>query len=272
MKLTQIFGALGLAMTLMVASQSHAGTRVLSFDQDASGVDIAHGQIIDDEYSAWGVSIYGCNTNGQAGAGTNRQLGICGDDADNIQIGFDTTIDKAETSDDDLLWGDDKEWLWEGESPGNVLILHEHPNGAKDEFGNFIDPDDEGTQPAGFFVFEFDKPVDILSLDVFDIESNEADLNVNNTFYFYIDQGIGRDFENLSFDAGTDVSEKIAFTGDNEYKRMEFGITNVRRLVVNMPGSGAINNLAFKATEVNTPTAFGILLSALLLICAKRRN
>ncbi|MBB66549.1 MAG: hypothetical protein CMP19_03370 [Rickettsiales bacterium] len=153
--------------------------------------------------------------------------------------------------------------LWS--RPGNALILNEHACDAI----TCTNPDDEATRPGGFFVFDFTNgPVDVLNLDFFDVEGVERTDTTspqNLIYFFYAD--------------GTSGSTQVLAPGNNEYARKDFVstelaslYTNVTKLVVNLPGSGAINNLIVKATEVPEPAGIALFLSAGLILLRRKKS
>ncbi|MFC3122055.1 hypothetical protein [Agaribacter flavus] len=282
--------------SIFVASNSHAALRVLDFDLDANGNAIQNGQIIDDEYSSWGVQISGCNINGAVSSGTDQINGICADDGGDKaqrQTTFDTSLEN--TADPDLeffnngtqyesregtdsvkkfydplserkefyedLYSDERRETYK--KPGNVLIIHENNTCNGNECSN---PDDEGTRPAGFFVFEFtNNPVDILSLDFFDVEVTESQFGQPATkLYFFLTNNTVREAD-------------VPGIGHGHYQRENYSnMFGVTKLVVNMPGSGAINNLVFRdstpqSAEVNAPAALAFLLIGFGFIYLRRR-
>ena len=290
-----------LCVVLCVSSANVLATvRVVDFDLDANLNRIQNGQVIDDEYADWGILISSCNTNGVAAAGTDRVTGVCNDDPNaanpdysNRQAAFNTQANN--TQDPDLefdkingswvgsISGDEYDQLTDYKSyyadikaqagtggglwsrPGNALILNEQPCNAT----SCTNPDDEGTRPGGFFVFDFtDGPVDILNLDFFDVEGVERTDTTspqNLIYFFYAD--------------GTSGSTQVLAPGNNEYARKDFVstelaslYTNVTKLVVNLPGSGAINNLIVKATEVPGPAGIALFLSAGVILLRRRKS
>ena len=139
--------------------------------------------------------------------------------------------------------------------PGNVLIIQERNN--CDAFSCEI-PDDEGSRPAGEIEFIFASPVTLLSIDFFDIEFNED----NND----------PDSEILLFD---DNDNPIATFfvpntgGNNTWDQLSFGaVQGVKRLVIELNGSGAIDNV----TYVPVPAAAWLFGSALGLLGWIRRR
>jgi hypothetical protein len=280
---------ISIAVSALFISQVNAGVTVIDFD-DAS---IVHGTIVDSEYSGVGVSITSINTKGTANTGN---------DVIDRQVAFNTDLDNTE--DWDLEYDDNRNEYNEadsnpfaytaleidgvsyGETPGNILILQENGTGCID--GVCDSPDDEGgTNPAGYFEFTFDTLVDIISLDTFDIEDNgefviqffannllvatrtESTLNGNTTA-----KAVGQDVAIFG------TSDYTVQTGDNTLQTMDDGqfvrqllnITGIDRMRIQLPGSGAIDNLAFRTTEVSAPASLGILSLALLLMIRRARK
>jgi hypothetical protein len=122
--------------------------------------------------------------------------------------------------------------------PGNVLIVSEDDDAS--------DPDDAAR--GGVLTFVFDQLVTILSINAFDINSNES-----ITFDFY-------DVNDMLI---TSISNGMTTTDDNEFLTFDFGITGVRRFVASLSGSGAIDDLMFEVEEVPVPSALPLLLSGL---------
>lgn len=294
--MNKLVGKLVGISALLVAVNAQAALRVLDFDLDTNGNPITAGQIIDDEYANWGVSISGCNINGSVHANTDQRNGICannsddkadrqtafntqdsgtadedlefvksGDDyvsrqgTDNSKKYYDTLSERKEYYEDLYAAGDSRRDTWK--KPGNVLIIHENETCDGTSCSN---PDDEGSRPAGFFVFNFTAPVDILSLDFFDVEVTESQLGAPATkLFFFLTNNTVRE-------------EDVPGIGNGHYQRENYSnLFGVTKLVVNMPGSGAINNLVFRdstpdISTVNAPATLGILLVGLVLIYRRR--
>lgn len=231
---------------------SNGAVHVLDFD------NFENGQIIDSEYTAnYGVTIDSVNY---------KKYHKQNDNVYGRQVAFDTT--KNKTRDSDLEFNNIENEYNDASSnfaytalnipgyqgavtPGNVLILQENGNGCKD--GVCDKPDDEQRRAAGYFEFSFSSLVSILNLDFFDIEDQAG-----QDSKFYAIQFFDNDNNEIH------KNNYLPTMGDGQFVRQAFsGINNVKRLVLNMPGSGAIDNLAFKTAEVPEPTAFAFFLIAL---------
>jgi hypothetical protein len=243
-----------LSFSLLFSQASQAGVTVLDFDS------FENGQIIDDEYlENFGVSIDSLNY---------REGGING-----LQVAFDTLNNNSR--DNDLEYNNsDNDYndpnsafsysalnldSYQGSNnPGNVLILQENSTGCEDGVCNY--PDDEGSRAAGYFEFSFSSIVSILNIDFFDVEDS-----VNQDAKFYAIHFFDKDNNEIHNDHYVPVME------DGQFVRMAFsGIDNVKRLVLNLPGSGAIDNLAFRAAEVPEPSTFALLSIALAFTLRKK--
>ena len=126
--------------------------------------------------------------------------------------------------------------------PGNILIIQENAAGCFDD-GICNLPDDEGTRPSGALIFEFEIPVELTSLDFFDIENFATnDENSGLTQIRFLDQ-----FDNELF-ASVDIP---GTGGDRTWDRLLFdGITGIRKLEVNLYGSGAIDRLEYSVVPL----------------------
>ena len=246
-------------LSATVSQYSSAGITVLDFD------GFADGQIINDEYSAtYGVDITSVNyIDGVIGNGN---------DVEGRQVAFNTLNDSS--SDNDLEYNNSNNDYNDAGSafqytalnlpgyvgdanPGNILILQENATGCGDGICN--DPDDEGSRAAGYFEFTFANIVSILNIDFFDVEDQNGN-DQFNAIHFFDDT-----------DTEIHLGNYTPIMGDGEFVRQSYsGITGVKRLIINLPGSGAIDNLAFKTTDVPEPSTFVVL--ALGLIFMVRRQ
>lgn len=246
-----IISVVALLVVSAFNSTVYAGVNVLDFD------DLVHGEITGSQYFAdYGVQISGENL---------------GRDFDYV-VAFDTT--EKGTRDSDLeFYNTSNDYLnsytaleiedYKGEdTPGNVLILQENANGCSDGVCNR--PDDEGSNPAGYFQFNFSTLVDIISLDTFDIEDN-------GEFSIQFFAGGILQTTITETDAGTGA-KTLDVMYDGEFVRQLLQVTGIDMIRINLPGSGAIDNLAFRTIDVSAPASLGLLSLALLMMIRRSRK
>lgn len=236
---TRSLRAIGTA--LVFASTSAASAAVLDFEA------FNPGQIIDSEYAP-DVVITGINfSNGP-----------------DIAVIFDTTDANPVGGDFDLVAPFDSmnPELPDNYEPGNVLIIQENEGSCNFVSGICGVPDDEGSRPAGLFEFLFSQDVILETIDFFDIEFEENNQNPDSRIHLY--------------DAlGNEIQRGMWFVpntgGDNTWDQLDFGgIGNVRRIVIEMGGSGAIDNLTYQVIPL--PAAAWLFGSALALLGWTRRR
>ncbi len=196
------------------------------------GTVFQHGTVVTNQYDS---ALYG-----------NLEIS-----ADNINrsdpdyaVAFDTTTPRNQTTDDDLLAPFSNSAGLGVSNPGNILIIQENKPGCA--AGLCSDPDDEGRRPAGHLLFEWDAPVNLISLDFFDIENKVGGDDENNKVpgseIRFLD-ALGNDLFANSFVPGTG--------GDNTWDRLTFsGISGIYGLEINLFGSGAVDNLQYSVVPV----------------------
>lgn len=304
-----------LVVCALVSAIANAEIRVIDFDFDSNGAAIGNGNVIADQYKDWGLQISSCLIDGSSlvNTSTNQRTGNCDTNAHlaNRQVAFDTLLTGTRDPDlevrqatqadvannpnvnsvidpttgaqnyvtansgqlypaldeyvsyyENLSSDADVQSTWQ--RPGNVLILNEVNSCTPGP----CSPDDEGSRPAGFFKFVFSNPVDILSIDFFDIESSEANSSSpNNTIFFSI-KG-----------QSTLTQVNVPDTGGDNFLRQEYtNLFNVESFVLNMPGSGAIDNLVFKNSSntpdglINAPLSLGLFAFCMAAILRRRQN
>ncbi|MEM6333686.1 MAG: hypothetical protein AAF823_10155 [Planctomycetota bacterium] len=237
------------ALAFGATSAATAGpVQTIDFD------DLTHGQVVDNEYSAQGVTISAINLGG----------------GPNLAVAFDSSILGA-TEDPDLQF----DGGWTGgniadEALGRLLIIQENDAGVAD--GVADRPDDEAGQPAGVISFTFDKSIDSLGFDLIDFQNVEA--NDSSVTLF----GNGGPFT-INF---TDFSNPGQFNvagferGDRTANRVpmidfaSLGLTGVDRVDFNFGGSFAVDNIAY--TMVPTPSAAGAGILGLFAMLGGRRR
>jgi hypothetical protein len=225
--------------TIAVATAvSQASVLHLNFDQDASGDAIQAGQIIDNEYAAWGVQI----------SAYNQRLGS----NTNAAIAFDTTSPTGGDSDLATPGYNNSGNL------GNVLIIAERMRDKNQD--GFVDkPDDEGARwPDKIFTFTMDQSYSSFGIDLLDVE--EAGGRVD--FLQIADDNQPQNFnvvDTLQLGGGADNSLRtLNHTAANSY--------NGFRLF--LEGSGAIDNIVMGSTvAIPEPATLAVMgLGGLMLL------
>jgi len=171
-----------------------------------------------------------------------------------VALIFDTTDQDPAGEDFDLVGPFDtiNQGLSNDFNPGNVLIIQER-NDCNFDTGFCTTPDDEGSRPAGEFDFLFNTDIVLETIDFFDIELEENNRNPDSEIYLYDAQG-GEIMAGMFYVPSTG--------GDNRWNQLNFeSVSGVRRIVIEMNGSGAIDNLAYQVVPV--PAAAWLFGSAL---------
>ncbi len=218
--------ALTVAFAGLTAGPAHAASMlVLNFDTDASGNAIQHGQIIDDEYAAWGVTVAAKHPR------TSRL---------DLAVAQNTGL-ASEGDHNDPASG-----------LGNVLIVSSKRADHNND-GLIDDPRSPGWRPGGQFTFTFDAARRGGELTVLDAEVEEN----TGTIQLWLD-GILND------------TIAIAGLGNKSVQTLGFGDALFNRVVVQLAGSGGIDNL--KVGVVPTPAAVSLGLVALTALVFRRRQ
>ena len=117
--------------------------------------------------------------------------------------------------------------------PGNILIMQEFPPNSCNATTCTV-PDDEAGRPNGQFILVFTDPVAILSIDIFDVEESEND-PTDILFYDENDQFLGQ----FSMD------DVLTTNGDNKWRQIDLNAIRVKTMIIEWPGSGAIDNIVY---------------------------
>lgn len=144
---------------------------------------------------------------------------------------------------------------------GNVLIVAENLIDA--DMNGLVDiPDDNGG--GGMFTFDFTQDVVFLGFNAVDFTDGNGFLTVElfdagggELFSFTID-----DIMRTGVDLVADVGDNVFF-GLFENVFDDYGVDGVRQAKITLGGSGAIDTLTFKLSEVPVPAALPLMASAL---------
>lgn len=264
------------AACLLLGTAVSANAWIIDFE-NLSEAAIPHyhqpdaGLIIDDEYTAGGqkggipgaggieATFYAYNYNAPGNKWDNSYA-----------VRFDTNNwtggdpDLAATFDSpyDNKVGDDY-------NPGHVLILHEQNywNGYSTQqqcsSGVYCkQPDDEADRPAGLLFIEFSELVYLDSIDFFDVEGVEDGQTPNNEIHLYNEAG-----EILPVSFWTPKTG-----GDNKWAQVDFGGIGVKKVAIELNGSGAIDNIKGHLAQVPEPASAGLFAVGMVAFGALRRR
>jgi hypothetical protein len=225
------------ASALMCGLSPLASADVINFD------DLATGTIVDSEYA----SIVNISVD-------NKRIG-----APDLGVVFDTN---SYTGGDSDLQGPFKTGnpdLSNAFSPGHVLIIQEHSYSCGADI--CTNPDDEGSRPAGTFFFDFKTVITLESIDFFDVETAENGTGPNNAIKLF-DAADNEIMPNTFYSPGTG--------GDNMWDQLTFNVDGVKRIALNLGGSGAIDNIRYSVVPI--PPAVWLFVSGLIGLAGLTRR
>ena len=205
--------------------------------------NLAHGEVVTDQYAQMGVSISVINFNKAFDAGVVFNSNLTG------------------TADPDLEAANRVGGNFEG-STGNILIIQENDLGLDTGFAS--DPDDEGGRPGGQIILEFDTALSSFGFDVMDLD----DLSLEMTSVdFYAGQIVV-----ASYDFATFAAVRNATFGDSTANRIDpLGAERAfDRVVFNVGGSMGFDN--FNYTVVPSPSSLAMVLAGGALCVTRRRT
>lgn len=260
---------LTLALCLICAHQAYADS--ITFNSDANGDPIVHGQIIDTEF-----------------AGSPFQLTVSADnvsDGPDIAVAFDSTL--SGTADPDL------EDPWTGGNIdhnavlGNLLIIQERPSSGDPDSDNdgIVDvrPNDEGSRPAGSITFDFSggSPLESFGMTIVDIEANELSGYALEFYNGGTQVGGAVDLMKFITPGNPFYDSSVDFAGDNTANILQpvtlaklstefggWGITPFDKVVVSLGGSGALGEINYSRVSdsavVPEPTSLALLATGAL--------
>lgn len=238
---------------LLISPAAYAAPVVLDFE------GFGNGQVIDDEYSALGVTISAINNDNGINGGSGYDAGSGKPD---LAVIFDSSLNPTKDGDLEDDFNSNNPSLPDGYKPGNLLIIQENDigcSGANPVACTF--PDDEGTrfsnQPTGTITFEFTQLIELLSIDFFDVESAEnGTSNPKNKIRLFDGGGTQIGLSNTP-DTGNNLWDQVVFGPGSGV-----GVSGVRKIEVNFAGSGALDNVTYNVVPV--PASVWLFGSALI--------
>lgn len=211
---------------------------LLDFDHDANGAEIVHGQVIDDEYAAWGVSI-------DVQHPTDPALDF------GVALATDVSLEA------DMRTGPENGAYHATNTTflGNVLITPR--NGVDGNNDGIIDvPDTAFERPNGVFIFTFaDALYDSGSVMILDAE--EAGGTIETRYQ-------GSVLSTTTIPAlGDNAVVTVNFPGANNNGQSEPQLFD--QVVIRLAGSGGVNDLTVHAVPEPASAAALTLLAAGLI-------
>jgi len=180
--------------------------QVVDFDSDPYGNPIPAGTDLAETYAAWGIHSI---------TWTVQNMSV---------VGMGIAFDSANPT------GGDTDLATPGSGPGNTTALGNLMIGAEDTVdadgdGLVDDPDDNAS--GAWFHFDFDAATCVNSLDFIDIEVSEGPADV----FLYDVNG------------AQTAHYQVPGLGDNSVQTLTMGDCNVHSMLIDIYGSGAIDNL-----------------------------
>jgi len=118
--------------------------------------------------------------------------------------------------------------------PGNILIMQEFPPSSCNATTCSV-PDDEAGRPNGQFIFQFTRPVAIISIDVFDVEAEENE--PTDIIMYDVNGNLLPQFS---------MDNILTTNGDKKWRQIDVNSIRVQTMIIEWAGSGAIDNIVFE--------------------------
>ena len=191
---------------------------LIDFEDDSFGSGLQTGQIVDDELSAFGITV--------SSVPANRAMVF--DTANPTGGDFDLGTPNVDFGGPGLGSGGSAGATGQNDtSLGKVLIVSED--------GDSNDPDDRGA--GGDLIFDFDQPTDILAVQLLDIDSSEA-----ATVTVFDENG-----SVIAIATANDL-------GDNSVQTVQLGAVGARSMEVHFSSSGALAAIFIDCDGTGGPT------------------
>lgn len=251
--------------TTFLAPLLALGALALSAPAQAGSIDftgLAHGQVIDDEFEL---------SDGLTISAINHRRSF------HYAVIFDSGL--SGTRDGDLEGPTGRQWAGGNADPdepfGNLLIVQENETGC--DSGVCDLPDDEGGN-GGDLVFAFDHAIESFGFDAVDLESDQA-ANANVLFF----SGAGPAIATVSFAefecaVGPFCDSSVAFIGNNGANHLAdvtaaaLGVESFDRVVIDLAGSGAVDNIRWTDHQVPEPGPTGLLVGGAMALAGLARR
>jgi hypothetical protein len=214
----------------------------VGFEYDANDNPIVAGQVIDDEFAAWGLNIASENHHN-----ARPDLAIIFDSSNPTGEDEDLGTPNQDFAGPGIGLGGQQDELGENsQSLGNVLITAED-DVDDDNDGYIDDPDDE--RNGATFAFDFDANTWVDYVELLDMEE------AGGKIYLHHDD-TGSNFDVID----------IPVLGNNSFQRLVIDDHDVKTMYIDLPGSGAIANFCFDPIEVEPqePGILGVVLNEVL--------
>ncbi len=207
---------------------------------------VTHGTILNTQFS--GVTISAVNLGG----------------GPDLAVAFDTT--QISTSDPDL----EDPWaagnLASTTALGNILIIQENSTGIGD--GVADDPDDEGSRPSGQLILAFHSSYSSFGFDLVDVEDTVATpVGERGFLEFYSGAALVKTVQFMDFSAGGLLDNGAIYGNRSANRITAFSVGTFDRVVVNLGGSGGIDNI-----QVPEPTTLLLLSMGLTGLALSRKR
>lgn len=144
---------------------------------------------------------------------------------------------------------------------GMALIIAENDTDA-DFDGILDDPDDEGSRPAGQLIFDFDQAYAVFGFDVIDIEGVVEE---SSSLEFYLGGALVEtiDFTEFTNNASSHFDASIVFGNNHANRVSPIDVAGgFDRVVINVGGSAAFDNITIPAAPTGALVALGAPLAA----------
>jgi hypothetical protein len=223
---------------------------------------LSHGRIVTAQYSSTGVGVTINAVNYGSGA--------------SLAVAFDTAM--TNTPDPDL---EGTNWsggnIPAGTNLGKVLIIPANGIDANND-GRIDVPDDEGNRPAGYFRFKFNQHIHSFGFDLLDVETEE--FNSTSGYVALYDNAnlVGRvGWGELVDPLSPHYQRGIAWGGKSANRvapltSLDFGGKKFNTVILNMGGSGAIDNIVFDETLIPEPAVASLLAIGAMGLLRRRRR